>query len=355
MCIIPIIIPAYEPDERLIDLLYDLKNANISPIIIIDDGSGDSYNNIFQKAKQIIEPMGGSVLTHEVNKGKGRALKTAFSYVLDSYQDAIGVVTADSDGQHTVECITKVSKALKQRPNELILGVRDFDEEGIPWKSEFGNKLTMKVLSYVSGLKVSDTQTGLRGIPKAFLEELLNVKGERFEYEMRMLLETVDKIPIHEVKIKTIYDSVECHQTHFNPVVDSIKIYKVLGYKFLLYIFSSLSSSVLDIGLFALFCYIMKGREIGIYIALATVFARIVSATYNFAINYKKVFVSQSNIGKAALKYAGLALVQMFCSALFVTFFVKVFSFFSEVVIKMIVDTTLFFLSYFVQRKWVFK
>ena len=243
MGIIPIIIPAYEPDERLIGLLEDIQKADVSPVIIVDDGSGEKYKELFLKAKQIIEPMGGSVLTHEENKGKGRALKTAFSYVLENYQSAVGVVTADSDGQHTIECILNVSRALVEHPKELILGVRNFDEEGIPWKSEFGNKLTMTVLRYVSGLKVSDTQTGLRGIPKDFLNDLLEVKGERFEYEMRMLLETVDKIPIHEVKIKTIYDSVENHQTHFNPIVDSIKIYKVLGYKFLMYIFASLSSS----------------------------------------------------------------------------------------------------------------
>lgn len=352
---IPVIIPAYEPDERMISLLHDIQKANIAPLIIVDDGSGEGYKELFDKAKHIIEPMGGVILTHEVNKGKGRALKTAFSYVLENYKDAVGVVTADSDGQHTVECIEKVTKALTDRPEELILGVRDFDEEGIPWKSEFGNKLTMKVLQYVSGLKVTDTQTGLRGIPKSFLPDLLEVQGERFEYEMRMLLETVDRIPIHEVKIKTIYDSVENHQTHFNPIVDSIKIYKVLGHRFLMYIFASLSSSILDIGLFALFCFLLKGKGIGMYVAVATVLARVISATYNFAINYKKVFKSQSNVGKAALKYASLAVVQMAASALFVTLLVNAISICPEVVIKIVVDTALFFLSYFIQRKWVFK
>ena len=223
----PIIIPAYEPDERLISLVDDLVMSGQKKIIIVDDGSGEKYCSLFNKAKQLIEPW-GIVISYSENKGKGGALKTAFSYVLKNMPDVIGVVTADSDGQHTVKCIQSVEEKLLENPDSLVMGVRSFDKEGIPWKSEFGNKLTKKVLKCVSGISVSDTQTGLRGIPLGFLNECLAIKENRFEYEMEMLLRTVGKIDIVETPIETVYDSKENHQTHFDPVRDSFKVYKVL-------------------------------------------------------------------------------------------------------------------------------
>lgn len=351
---IPIIIPAYEPDERMINLLKNIKKSGFCTVIIVNDGSGADYEGLFSEAMKIIEPLGGTVLRHEHNCGKGRALKTAFTYVLENYPNAIGVVTADSDGQHTIDCINNVSGALKENPESLILGVRNFDSDNIPWKSEFGNKLTAKVLGYVSGIKVSDTQTGLRGIPRKFMESLLDVPGERFEFETRMLLESFGKYPIMEVPIKTIYDSEKNHQTHFNPLIDSLKIYKILGERFLLYIFSSLSSSILDLCLFSFFCFIFKPMIGAMYITISTVSARIISATYNYAINYKKVFHSEESIARSAMKYACLAVIQMACSAMLVTGGAWLLSVCPEIVIKVVVDTFLFFVSYKIQQKIIF-
>lgn len=352
---IPIIIPAYEPDDRMIVLLKEFEKADLGQVILVNDGSGKDYDKLFEDALNIIKPIGGVLLRHEQNCGKGKALKTAFEYVLNNCKDAIGVVTADSDGQHSIECIRSVANALIDNQQSLILGVRDFDSEGIPWKSQFGNKLTMKVLKYVSGLSVSDTQTGLRGIPRDFMAELINVKGDRFEFETQMLLETTEKYPIYEVKIKTIYDSEENHQTHFNPIVDSIKIYKVLGKRFLLYIFSALSSSVIDLALFTLFCHIFKDGMETTYIFTSTVLARMISATYNYTINYKKVFMSNESVIKSVSKYAALAVIQMICSAGFVWTLVNLFRIIPEVIIKIVVDTLLFFVSYKIQQKYVFK
>lgn len=225
-----IVIPAFEPDNRMIELLSDLDKNAIGPVVIVNDGSGKEYDVIFDKALSIIKKSGGTVITHKTNKGKGRALKTAFAYILDHYENITAVITADSDGQHTAECIKRVIDAVENNEQCLILGVRKFDLEGIPWKSRFGNTLTEKVFQYVAGIHVSDTQTGLRGIPKGYLKELISLKGERFEYEMRMLLDVAEKgISIVEVPIQTIYESEDNHQTHFNPIKDSVKIYKILG------------------------------------------------------------------------------------------------------------------------------
>lgn len=350
---IPIIIPSFEPDERLIELLESFEDILLQPIIIVNDGSSYEYNEIFKKAEEIIKKQDGLIIKHDKNMGKGRALKTAFKYVIEKYPSATGIITADSDGQHTVECIKIVSDALEAHPQNLILGVRDFTGEGIPWKSRFGNKLTKKVFSYVAGIHISDTQTGLRGIPLAFAKELLNVKGERFEFETRMLLAAGQKYPIVEVPIQTIYDSEDNHQTHFNPVIDSIKIYKILAGQFFKYLFSSLSSSIVDLVFFTIFCYLLKGKA-SAYIAISTIAARIISATYNYIINYKLVFESRKDMKVSGIKYFSLAIIQMSLSALLVTGLFMFIPVIPEVVIKVIVDTLLFFISYHIQRRYIF-
>lgn len=346
---IPVIIPAYEPDEKMIKLLEALRQEGLTNLVLVDDGSGPDYAPLFERAKK---EYGALVLTHAVNLGKGRALKTAFNECLLRYPKAIGCVTADSDGQHTPACILKCMEAMRKAPDALVLGCRNFDGENVPFRSAVGNKMTRQVLKYLAGVGVSDTQTGLRGIPQAFMRHLMNVKGERFEFETNMLLETkTEQISITEVPIETVYLE-ENKSSHFNPVRDSARIYLVFG-KFL---FSSLSSSVLDLVLFGIFCRLLKGRlpaQIS-YIVAATVAARLISAAYNFGMNYKVVFKSRGGVLKAAWRYVALAAVQMACSAFLVNF-VYGFTGGIEVLVKMPVDIFLFFISFLIQREFVYQ
>ncbi len=345
---IPIVIPSYEPDEKLPALLDKLKKAGFVHIVIVDDGSGSSYEHYFEEAE---EKFDCRVLHHAVNQGKGRALKTAFNYCLKEFPQMPGVITADSDGQHTPECIYACARALAEQPKALILGCRCFEGKDVPARSEFGNKCTRVVMKYLTGISVSDTQTGLRGIPADFMQRLLMVKGERFEFETNMLLETkACKIPIVEVPIQTVY--IEENKTsHFNPIKDSIKIYMIFG-KFL---FSSLSSSVVDLVLFSVFCYFfrqMDWEKIS-YISAATVAARILSAFYNYSLNYKVVFQSESPVRTTLPKYILLAAVQMGLSAVLVSNLYPLFGG-AEVLVKIPVDVLLFFLSFVIQREFVY-
>ncbi len=345
---VPIIIPSYEPDEKLPDLLKKLRETGFLNIVLVDDGSGEEYAGIFREAET---EYGCIVLHHAVNQGKGRALKTAFNFCLREFAAVPGVITADSDGQHSPECILSCVDAMLKNPSALILGCRCFEGADVPARSEFGNKCTRVVMKYLTGISVSDTQTGLRGIPAAFMEQLLMVRGERFEFETNMLLETKNrKIPIVEVPIRTIY--IEENKTsHFNPIKDSIKIYMIFG-KFL---FSSLSSSLVDLTLFTIFCFFMRDMEWGriSYITAATVFARILSALYNYSLNLKVVFQSEGKIGTTLSRYILLAIVQMSLSALLVG---KLYPLFggAEVLIKIPVDVILFFLSFVIQREFVY-
>ena len=346
---IPIIIPSYEPDEKLPALLKKLKDAGFRNIVLVDDGSGQEYGRFFGQAERVY---GCHVLRHAVNQGNGRALKTAFNYCLQAFCQMPGAVTADSDGQHSPECILSCVQAMLENPGALILGCRCFEGEDIPARSEFGNKCTRTVMKYLTGITVSDTQTGLRGIPSSFMQQLLMVKGERFEFETNMLLETrARKIPVVEIPIRTIY--IEENKTsHFNPIKDSVRIYMIFG-KFL---FSSLSSSVVDLALFSLFCFLLKDRQWGrvTYVMAATVLARILSALYNYLLNLKVVFQSGGPVHATLPRYACLAMVQMSLSALLVG---KLYPLFggAEVLVKMPVDVALFFLSFVIQREFVYR
>jgi len=355
---VPIVIPSYEPDTELLKLCEALCSKGLTDVVIVDDGSGPDYASLFETVETKYQ---FTVLRHAVNLGKGRGLKTAFNYLLNRGGDLVGCVTADSDGQHTPEDIIRCIEALEKEPDKLILGCRDFDLEHVPTKSKYGNKITRNICKFLCGVNVSDTQTGLRAISRDFMAKLMNCPGERFEFETNMLIETKDYCGITEIPIETVYESKTDHKSHFHPIRDSIRIYKIFGRIFGKFLLASVSSFVIDILLFSLFCGIFQALTDGVwYAAVATVLARVISSVYNYLVNYALVFHSGKKHTTSASRYFLLALVQMCLSAGLVTLFVWLItvvlgaSGFSETVIKVIVDTVLFLFSYYIQRKYVF-
>ena len=349
---VPVIIPSLEPDDRLPRLLAEMRGAGIRRILLVDDGSPESYRPYFDEA----ERQGCTVLRHAVNLGKGRALKTAFNYCLNTWPEAPGAITADSDGQHSVPDILRFMGEMAEHPGSLLLGCRDFDDPGVPFKSRWGNKITCGMFKALCGVAVSDTQTGLRGVPTPFMRRLMNVPGERFEFESNMLIETRDRIPIRELPIQTIYDSKENHTSHFHPLRDSARVYAIFGR----FLFASLSASVLDLALFTLLIWLLKPRFAAptAAIFLCTVLARVCSASYNYYINHRVVFRSQAGHQRAAVRYFALAVVQMLASAGLVSLITVGLlgaPEAAELPVKILVDVVLFFLSFQIQREIVYK
>lgn len=342
---VAIVIPSLDPDEKMTVLIKKLTEAGFKKILVINDGSDSQYDRFYERAQEF----GCTVLKHAVNWGKGRALKTAFNYFLNELPQYIGLVAVDSDGQHSVEDTIRCAQALLEHPDALVLGCRDFKKESIPFRSRFGNVLTCKVLKALCGVGVSDSQTGLRGFSRQVMKQFMDTKGERFEFETNMLIETKEKdIPILEVPIETIY--IENNATsHFNPLKDSLKIYAVFG-KFL---FASFSSFVIDILLFALFISLTKAYFFSSYILVSTVGARIVSSTFNFLINKNKVFQNKSGGLATYIKYAVLCIGQMLLSAGGV-FLLHSYLRIGESIAKIVVDCVLFLIGFQIQREWVF-
>lgn len=351
---IQIIIPSLNPDERLIEYVKELKSAGMTDILLVDDGSDEDKKWIFS---QLEKSEGCKLITHEVNKGKGRALKNAFACFMDNYGENAGVITVDSDGQHRVADVIKCANALEENPDALVLGVRDFDLPNVPPKSAFGNKTTKKVLKFLYGGSISDTQTGLRAISYKRIPDYINLFGERFEYETGMLIEALhNKTEIVEVPIETVYYE-ENKETHFRPIVDSVKIYGLIFGIFFKFLFSSLSSTIIDLAAFEIITLLLAGFTLGRKVWIATLCARLISSFYNYTINKKVVFKSNTDTGKSLVRYYFLCAIQTAVSAGLVHLFSSILGINSGVLVfvKMVVDTCLFFISFRIQKAWVFK
>lgn len=345
-----IIIPALNPDEGLIKYIEELIDNSFSCIIIIDDGSTQN-TCVFEQLESFHECR---IIHHAVNMGKGRALKDAFNYYLIHFSKSyVGVICADSDGQHTVPDVIRLSDSLGGHDNTLILGVRDFDSDNVPPKSKFGNKITKGILKFFYGGNISDTQTGLRAIPNRLLYTFLTLAGERFEYETTMLIDSLKrKINIKEIKISTVYlDSNS--GTHFRPIADSWAIYKLIFGTFFKYLLSAGSSSLLDLGIFGLISFILKYNGLKTQIWVATTIARACSSLYNYSINKNLVFENDASVQHTLLKYYTLCIIQMCCSALGVYGLCHI-AIDNVMVSKIIVDSILFIISFQIQRVWIF-
>lgn len=337
--VIPVLIPAYKPDKRLTELVERLSQSGVKDIIVVDDGSGEYSKDIFEKLKQ---KNSCQICTHSKNKGKGRAIKTGLQFALSFYPDLGGVITADSDGQHLPEDILNVQNELLRRPGNLIMGCREFGND-IPLRSKFGNELTKRFFHLLTGSKVSDTQTGLRGIPLSYIPACLEMKGERYEYEINMLVSCrKNGIPISEVPVQTVYIDGN-KSSHFNPVIDSLKIYFVL----LRFLFSSLSTALIDFLVFII-C-----SSAGLSILSSMIFSRLIAANYNFIVNKNIVFRSRSGFLAEFVKYWMLVLILGTISYTGIFFSVK-YLYIDKVLSKAIIESLLFFLSFLIQRIFIF-
>jgi putative flippase GtrA len=307
--------------------------------VIVNDGSSPSCSEIFRKASNL----GCTVLVHENNRGKGAALKTAFSYLIDNQQQD-DVVCADCDGQHTWPDILKIANAVGTHTNSIILGCREFVGH-VPARSLLGNKITSFVYSIIAKSKISDTQTGLRGFSSHMLPWLVTIRGNHYEYEMNQLLEAkVAGYDLFSLPIETIYENNN-ETSHFHPIKDSIRIYLPIM-KFML---SSISCGVIDF--VALFIFNALTHNL----LFSVVAARTISSLCNYFINRTIVFNAQKQSHLSSIvKYYALVVFILICNYSLISIFVNVVGL-PLVVGKLITECILYLLSYIIQHKFIFK
>ena len=315
---VSVIIPSLNPDNKLVAVVDALLEEGFKDIIIVNDGSDEEHMAPF---KEVAAHSECTILTHEVNKGKGRGLKTAFEFCLENRKDI-----------------------------------------DVPARSKFGNNMTSGVFKVLCRLNISDTQTGLRAIPYKYLETFDKVEGERFEYETNMLLAFKKyNIGFQEESIETVYIE-DNSSSHFNPVKDSIKIYKVI-FKYLFkstgmkYVGSSIASWAIDNIIFNVLEFVLIGLTVSLRIFISTAAARVLSSVFNFSLNRNAVFKSQSGLKQTVVRYYILWFCQLACSYALVYIATKLLalSIVLSGIAKIIIDLALFFVSYQIQKRWVFK
>jgi putative flippase GtrA len=349
-----IVLPSLDPDTKFGNVVQELVDSGFSKIVIVDDGSSSEHQKWFTDAEKYPQC---TVLHHGVNKGKGRALKTAFEYIKEHFPDAEGAVTIDGDGQHLTKDIITCGNVLLEEKDKVILGCRDFDAPGVPPRSVAGNKATSRMFRLFFGIRVSDTQTGLRAIPAQFLPQFCEMEGERFEYETNMLLQMKRLgIVFREQPIATVYDP-EDYSSHYNAVKDSWRIFRIMArFVFvnssaLRYVISAVSSWIVD----NLLYYLLFGLAGS---AAAQIIARALSSLYNFNMNRSFVFRSRDRYWKDFLEYYCVCIPQTFISVILLQSLVSRLSISAPGIataVKILVDTFLFCISYVIQKKWVFR
>ncbi|MFR9159810.1 MAG: GtrA family protein [Ruthenibacterium lactatiformans] len=344
-----IVIPAYEPGGEFVPYAQEVLAAGLGPVLVVDDGSGPAYAPVFAALAE----MGCTVLTHEQNRGKGAALKTALRWYGAHEDGCAGIVTADCDGQHTVKDVRRVCEAMEACPGTLVLGCRDFGP-GTPARSATGNRVTSAAMRVLYNIDLKDTQTGLRGIPNGMHGDLLEVRGERYEYELNMLIYAKQRsIPYTIVPIETVYFNNN-EGSHYRTVADSARIIHQLGSGLVQYAMSAGLSVVVDV---FVYCVLVKWLLLGLPLAprlfFAAVIARTLSSVVNYTCNRRLPYVQNKKIGPTVAKYYCLWLAQLMLS------FVGVWAactglHMDDMLAKLLVDALLAVASYQVQLRWVF-
>ena len=334
-----VLIPAFQPGRALVDLVETIAQQPYSAIVIVNDGSAPEYEPCFEAVARVPRV---HVLRHYVNVGKGAALKTGINFILCSLPDCMGVVTMDADGQHHPEDARKVAEALLAQPDQLILGVRRFGSD-VPLRSRFGNQATRLTFFLTTGQRLSDTQTGLRGIPRKMLPALLRLPSTGYEFELDMLLACKRQAcPLQEVPIRTIYESGN-PTSHFNPLLDSLRIYFVL----LRFSFLSLATAIVDNLAFVLAFFALSS------ILYAQIIGRLVAVLFNYPLAHGAVFLSRERRSATLPKYLLLVAASGAVSYVLINFIHTHLS--VEVVwAKLAAESALFIANFALQRHFVF-
>jgi glycosyltransferase involved in cell wall biosynthesis len=352
------LIPAYEPEKKILKLTDDLIRKGFD-IVIVDDGSGPDYAELFEELSQK-----ATVLSHGENRGKGAALKTGMKYInrymaysesvltaagarTVSGRDAV-IVTVDADGQHLPEDVQRVAGIAAARHDALVLGSRALDDD-VPVRSKLGNTVTRYVYSAATGMQVHDTQTGLRAFHRSMIPMLLEIEGDRYEYEINMLLRlAADGVPIIEERIETVYEDNNSG-SHFRTVRDSFRVYKEI----LKFSASSLASFAIDYCMYALLLAVTGASGIANGLIISNIGARIVSGTANYTMNRKFVFKSRAGFARSAAQYILLAAFILAGNTVVLSMLAGTLGL-NKLIAKLVTEMIFFIISWIVQRYVIF-
>jgi len=336
---IAVLIPAYQPGPALVELVKSLARSGFTAIVAVDDGSGPEYAEIFDQLRQFDRVR---IIRHAVNMGKGAALKTGMNYALVEFPHLAGSLTADADGQHDPSDVCRVAHRFAENPGALVLGARAFAGY-VPLRSRLGNSITRNVMRLVVGHRLSDTQTGLRAVPRGLMERMLSVPASGYEFELEMLVAAKHLgVEVIEQPIRTIYGEGN-PTSHFEPLRDSMRIYFVL----LRFGFISLLTAGLDNLVFYIFFRVSGAVPASLF------GARLIALAFNYTAVRKAVFLSKAQHRIVLPRYLLLAAANVCLSYALIAFLTRILSV-GVMPAKMSVETFLFIGNFAIQRDFVF-
>ena len=351
-----IVIPALNPPASLVSYAAGLMEAGFPDIIVVNDGSRTDKLPVFLKLRR----MGCTVVDHEMNRGQGFALRTGFQYYLEHFGGrSDGIITINCDRFIPPEDIRTVGSSLHNEQAmgsfALVVGTRDMSGKLV---SDYDYRMggVMKLLYHMlMGVRLNDPLSGVFGIPDMHIKKCIEIAGDGYAYETAMTM-SFEKIGFLQVPIGYApYE--EGSERKYHKGFDTVRILYTIFKKFILYSITSVSASILDVILFSIFTGItFRGNPMAII--YATICARVISASVNYLLTKRFVFHFKSATAEGTAQSAGAFMVltaaQCICSALIVSG-VKLLLGGNPVGIKVLVDTILFFVSYKIQHKYIFK
>ncbi len=337
-----VLIPAFQPRQALLETTRQLISHSLT-VVVVDDGSGEDYAKIFADLPSKIH-----LVRHDINRGKGAALKTGYRFIQQNFDPSI-IITADADGQHKVKDILKMAAEYPEHNGALLLGVRQFEQSHVPLRSRFGNVLTRNILKLITKRNLTDTQTGLRAFDSSLIDTMCQVSGDRFEYETNVLLEcSRQNITVDELPIETVYENNN-DSSHFNAITDSWAIYKEI----IKFASSSLVAFVIDFSLFVLLCQLTGSWGVAASVTFANIAARVVSASVNFQMNRRLVFKHDGHFLRGAANYFALVVAILLGNTLLLALLTTGLGLVPYLA-KIITELACFSVSYLVQRQLIF-
>ena len=351
-----IVIPALNPPTSFPSYIEALKEEGFSRIVVVNDGSRTDKLPVFYKVKRA----GAIVIDHAQNMGQGAAMRTGFRYYMEHFQgQSDGVITLNADRQLPASDAAKIASSLHNEQAmgsfALVVGTRNLLGKNVT-DYDYNMGGVMKLLYHMlMGVRLNDPLSGVFGIPDLRVPHCLEVGGDGYAYVTSMTM-SFEKIGFLQVPVS--YANYEDDAAPaFRKIADTIWILFTIFKKFIFYSVTSLGASILDVILFGIFTSVtFRGNPMAII--YSTICARVISASVNYLLTKHFVFHFKSDSAQETTRSAGafflLSAMQCICSALVVST-MKLLLGGNAVGIKVLVDTTLFFVSYKIQHKYIFK
>lgn len=348
-----VIVPSYHPTDALVELTHTICALGYR-LIVVDDGGGDADSAVYDA----LDPR-TVILHHAVNRGKGAALKTGLAYVRSqllspteggdssSVSPTDTVAFMDADGQESPEDLEAVLTAARSpmARYKLSIGVCAMEKKKylLP---RIGHAITCGVFHLLVGAKLSHAFTCLRACPTAYIDKLLEIEGDRYEYEINVMAYFARheagfcEVPIRDGEIRP--------QKNFRMIRDSLRVVGSL----IRFMGSSLSSYLVEYTCFCLLSFLFGKQFPMIGDLFANICARIIGGTVNYLINCFIVFRRRPS-WQSASQFALLNVVTLSLNS--GALYLWKLTPFPVQICKLLADTSMFIVNYLIQRKFIFR